>query len=60
MNVKSKLIFNQYVARQLLVKYGHQIIDLKKDKHRENATIFVFSYSDKLLHDLNAITSSPK
>lgn len=59
-NKEGKLVFNSYVARQLLVRFNNQIIDLKKDRNRENATVFVFEKTDKLLKDLEAITNEIK
>lgn len=56
MDKEGKLVFNSYVARQLLVKYKHPIIDLKKDRNRENATVFVFEKTDQLLKDLETIS----
>lgn len=56
MDKDGKLVFNSYVARQLLIKYGHPIIDLKKDKNRENATVFVFEKTEQLLKDLEIIS----
>lgn len=54
MEKKYKLIFNSYIARRLLVDYGHPIVDLKKDKNRENATIFIFEETEQFLKDLEA------
>lgn len=56
MDKNGKLVFNSYVARQLLVKYKHNIIDLKKDRNRENATVFVFEKTEQLLKDLESIS----
>ena len=56
MDKNGKLVFNSFVARELLVKYNHPIIDLKKDRNRENATVFVFEKTDQLLKDLEAIS----
>jgi hypothetical protein len=52
MDKQYKLIFNSYLARTLLVKYGHNIIDLKKDRNRENGVIFVFEATEQFLKDL--------
>ena len=52
MNKQYKLIFNSYLARTLLVKYGHNIIDLKKDRNRENGVIFVFEATEQFLKDM--------
>lgn len=52
MSKKYKLIFNSYLARTLLVKYGHPIIDLKKDRDRENGVIFVFELTEQFSKDL--------
>lgn len=56
MDKDGKLVFNSYIARRLLVDYGHPIIDLKKDRNRENGTIFVFEKTKQLLIDLEAIS----
>lgn len=56
MDKNGKLVFNSYIARQLLVKYNHKIIDLKKDRNRENAVVFVFEKTDQLLKDLETIS----
>lgn len=52
MDKQYKLIFNSYLARTLLVKYKHNIIDLKKDRNRENGVIFVFEATEQFLKDL--------
>lgn len=60
MDKDGKLVFNSFVARELLVKYKHPIIDLKKDRNRENATVFVFEKTDQLLKDLENISKDNK
>lgn len=60
MDKDGKLVFNSFVARELLVKYKHPIIDLKKDRNRENATVFVFKKTEQLLKDLKAISKENK
>lgn len=60
MDKDGKLVFNSFVARELLVKYRHLIIDLKKDRNRENATIFVFEKTEQLLKDLETISKENK
>lgn len=60
MDKEGKLVFNQFIARQLLVKYNHPIIDLKKDRNRENATVFVFEKTEKLLKDLETVSKEEK
>lgn len=52
MDKQYKLIFNSYLARTLLVKYGHNIIDLKKDRNRKDGVIFVFEITERFLKDL--------
>ena len=56
MDKDGKLIFNSYIARRLLIDYKHPIIDLKKDRNRENGTIFVFEKTKQLLKDLEVIS----
>lgn len=56
-NKQYKLIFNPYVARTLLVEYGHKIVDLKKDVKRNNSTIFVFEIDKDFFKDLERITN---
>ena len=58
MKKEYKLIFNSYIARQLLVKYKHQIIDLKKDRTRENGVVFVFECTKQFLKDLEELSNS--
>lgn len=60
MDKNGKLVFNSFVARELLVKYKHPIIDLKKDRNRENATVFVFEKTEQLLKDLEIISKENK
>ena len=60
MDKDGKLVFNSFVARELLVKYKHPIIDLKKDRNRENATVFVFEKTEQLLKDLENISKENK
>lgn len=50
-NKDSKLVFNSFIAKQLLTKYNHKIIDIKK--HREtNNVIFVFENDSLLEKDI--------
>lgn len=56
MDKQYKLIFNSYLARTLLVKYGHPIIDLKKDRNRENGVIFVFELTEQFSKDLETVS----
>lgn len=60
MDKDGKLVFNSFVARELLVKYKHPIIDLKKNRNRENATVFVFEKTEQLLKDLETISKENK
>lgn len=60
MDKDGKLVFNSFVARELLVKYKHPIIDLKKDRNRKNATVFVFEKTEQLLKDLETISKENK
>lgn len=54
--MNTKLIFNSYIAKQLITKYNHQIIDLLKDHKRENGVIFVFEETPQFLKDLTILT----
>lgn len=54
--MKIKLIFNGYLAKQLL-QSGNPIVDLQKDYKRNNAVIFVFEETDKFIEDLKRLTS---
>lgn len=60
MDKEGKLVFNSFIARELLIKYHHNIIDLKKDRNRENATVFVFEKTEQLLKDLESISKENK
>ena len=60
MEKDGKLVFNSFIARELLVKYGHKIIDLKKDRNRDGATVFVFEKTEQLLKDLETVSKSNK
>lgn len=52
----NKPIFNSFVAKQLL-KRGNPIVDLGPDKKNHLAVIFYFEETEKLLKDLEAITT---
>jgi hypothetical protein len=56
--MKTKLIFNSYVARQLLVNYKHPVVDILKDYKRNNGVIFVFEETEKFLENLSYITNN--
>lgn len=60
MDKDGKLVFNSFVARELLVKYKHPILDLKKDRNRENGVVFVFEKTEQLLKDLETISKETK
>lgn len=60
MEKEGKLVFNSFIARELLVKYNHPIIDLKKDRNRKNATVFVFEKTEQLLKDLETVSMENK
>lgn len=53
--MKRKMIFNSYIARQLL-KSGFPIIDILKNNNIENATIFVFEETEDFIHKLTELT----
>lgn len=53
--MKTKLIFNGYLAKQLL-QAGNPIIDLQKDHKRNYAVIFVFEETEKFIEDLKRLT----
>lgn len=55
--MNTKLIFNSFIAKQLLIEYKHPIIDLLKDHKRENGVVFVFEETEKLLSDLSKLTN---
>lgn len=52
---KTKLIFNSYLAKQLVLN-GFQIIDLIKNKKDKNMVVFVFEETDKLLKMITELT----
>lgn len=52
-----KMIFNSYLARQLLLN-GFPIIDLVKNSRVNNATIFIFEDTDKLREKIKEITNN--
>ena len=52
-----KLIFNSYIARELLVNYGCKIIDLKKNRNN-NSTIFVFENNPNIREYINDIMNN--
>lgn len=54
--MKTKLIFNSFLAKQLLA-CGHNIVDLQKDHKRKNGVIFVFEETEKFIEDLKMLTS---
>lgn len=54
--MKTKLIFNSFIAKQLLIKYQHPIIDLLKDYKRENGVIFVFEENERFKNDLTTLS----
>ena len=56
MDKKTKLIFNGFLAKQLLHK-GHPIIDLLKDHKRPNGIICVFEETDEFIKDLSELTN---
>lgn len=53
--MKTKIIFNGYLAKQLL-QCGNPIIDLQKDHKRNNAVVFVFEETEKFIEDLKRLT----
>lgn len=54
--MKTKLIFNSFLAKQLLNK-GNPIVDLLKNHKIENATVFVFEETEKFIKDLSELTA---
>ena len=52
---KTKLIFNSYLAKQLVLN-GFQIIDLIKNKKDSNLIVFVFEETDELLNAITELT----
>lgn len=56
--MKTKLIFNTFLAKKLLKDYGHPIIDLLKDHKRQNGVICVFEDTEQFEKDLEKATAS--
>lgn len=56
MKKDSKPIFNSFLAKQLL-KEGNTIVDLQKNKHIVNATVFYFENTEKLHKDIEKLTT---
>lgn len=54
--METKLIFNSFLAKQLLSR-GHQIIDLLKDHKRKDGVVFVFKETEKFKMDLKELTA---
>lgn len=54
--MKTKLIFNSFLAKQLLY-CGHKIVDLQKDHKRKNGVVFVFEETQIFIEDLKRLTS---
>ena len=52
---KTKLIFNSYLAKQLVLN-GFQIIDLIKNKKDSDLIVFVFEETDELLNAITELT----
>lgn len=52
---KTKLIFNSYLAKQLVLN-GFQIIDLIKNKKDADLIVFVFEETDELLNAITELT----
>lgn len=50
-NQDTKLIFNSYIAKQLL-NMGNPIIDLIKNNKNKNSVVFVFNNTDLLKDSL--------
>lgn len=54
-NKDTKLIFNSYIAKQLL-NMGNPIIDLIKNNKNKNSVVFVFNNTDLLKKSLSKIS----
>lgn len=53
----TKLIFNSYLARELLHR-GNPIIDILKNHKLNNAVVFVFEATDKFIKDFDELSNS--
>lgn len=54
MEKQYKIIFKPSLARKLL-KDGNYVVDIKKSRDNENATVFVFENTEKFREDLSRI-----
>ena len=54
MDKQYKIIFKPSLARKLL-KDGNYVVDIKKSRDNENATVFVFENTEKFREDLSRI-----
>ena len=54
MEKQYKIIFKPSLARKLL-KDGNYVVDIKKSRDNENATVFVFENTAKFREDLSRI-----
>jgi hypothetical protein len=53
-DMKTKLIFNSYLAKQLLNR-GNPIIDLLKNHSYNNMVVFVFEDTEKFNKDMSEL-----
>ena len=54
MEKQYKIIFKPSLARKLL-KDGNYVVDIKKSRDNDNATVFVFENTEKFREDLSRI-----
>ena len=54
--METKLIFNSFLAKQLVLK-NNKIVDLIKDHKRKDGIVFVFEDTPKLLIDMEEINN---
>lgn len=50
-------IFKIYIAQQLL-KMGNPIVDIARDRHNSEKTVFFFDKTKKFYNDLNYLLSN--
>ena len=54
--IKYKIVVSPMIAKELLIRYNHPIVDIKPHRERSRETVFVFEQTEQFTKDLTTIS----
>ena len=55
-DVKYKIVVSPQIAKELLVRYSHSVVDIKPHREKPRETVFIFEQTEQFTKDLTTIS----